>query len=130
MGDLWNISGFGIIYKVSSCQTADSTVCTSKEPELKGLKTNYCIIYLSYYPGEKENFFLCKNLEMNHRLFWGGFGFLQPKIKKRSVKKKKNNNIQKSKAQEIRWTNDKQKIIYYQYQSKYVFITPLLSRKK
>ena len=48
-GDLWSISGFGIIYKVcfyevylnaASCQTADSTVsiCTSKEPELKGLK--------------------------------------------------------------------------------------------
>ncbi len=43
-------SGFGMIYKVrfdkvslntASCQTADSTVYvrTSKEPELKGLKT-------------------------------------------------------------------------------------------
>ena len=50
MGNLWNISGFGIIYKgcfdkvslnAASCQTADSTVSvrTSKEPELKGLKT-------------------------------------------------------------------------------------------
>ncbi len=49
MDNIWNISGFGIIYKVrfdkvslnaASCQTADSTVsvCTSKEPELKGLK--------------------------------------------------------------------------------------------
>ena len=47
---LWNISGFGINYKVRfdkvslnavSCQTADSTVsvCISKEPELKDLKT-------------------------------------------------------------------------------------------
>ena len=46
----WNISGFGIIYKVrfdkvslnaASCQTADSIVSvrTSKELELKGLKT-------------------------------------------------------------------------------------------
>ena len=44
-----NICGFGIIYNVRfdqvslnavSCQTADSTVsvCTSKEPEMKGLK--------------------------------------------------------------------------------------------
>ena len=50
LGYLWNISGFGIIYNVRfdqvslnavSCQTADSTVsvCTSKEPELKSLKT-------------------------------------------------------------------------------------------
>ena len=50
LSNLWNISGFGIIYKVNfdkvslnaaSCQTADSTVSvrTSKEPELKGLKT-------------------------------------------------------------------------------------------
>ena len=50
LGNLWNISVFGIIYKVcfdkvslnaASCQTADSTVyvCTSKEPELKGLKS-------------------------------------------------------------------------------------------
>ena len=50
MGNLWNISGFGTIYKVrfdevslntASCQMADSTVSvqTSKEPELKGLKT-------------------------------------------------------------------------------------------
>ena len=49
-GNLWNISGFGIIYKVrfdkvslnaASCQTAYSTVSvhTSKEPELKGLKS-------------------------------------------------------------------------------------------
>ena len=50
LGYLWNINGFGIIYKVNvdkvslnaaSCQTADSTVSvrTSKEPEFKGLKT-------------------------------------------------------------------------------------------
>ena len=50
MGYLWNISGFGIIYNVcfeqvslnaASCQTADSKVSvrTSKELELKGLKT-------------------------------------------------------------------------------------------
>ncbi len=48
-GNLRNISGFGIIYKfhfdkvslnAASCQTANSTVsvCTSKEPELKGFK--------------------------------------------------------------------------------------------
>ena len=48
-----NISGFGIIYKVcfdkvslnaASCQTADSmtvSIHTSKEPEVKGRKTNY-----------------------------------------------------------------------------------------
>ncbi len=51
MGNSWNISGFGIIYTVrfdkislnaANCQTAESTlsVCTSKEPELKCLKTN------------------------------------------------------------------------------------------
>ena len=50
LDNLSNISGFGIIYKVrfekvplnaASCQTADSklAVRTSKEPELKGLKT-------------------------------------------------------------------------------------------
>ncbi len=49
VGNLWNISGFGIIHKVrfykvslnaASCQTADSTlsVRTLKLPELKGLK--------------------------------------------------------------------------------------------
>ena len=45
LGNLWNVSGFGIIYKVrslntASCQMADSklSVRTSKEPELKGLK--------------------------------------------------------------------------------------------
>ncbi len=55
LGYLWNISGFGIIYKVrfdkvslnaASCQTADSTVsvCTSIEPEMKDLKTAWLII--------------------------------------------------------------------------------------
>ena len=50
MGNLSNISGFGIIYKgcfdkvclnAASCQTADTvSVRTSKEPELKGLKSS------------------------------------------------------------------------------------------
>ncbi len=49
LGNLWNIRGYGIIYKgrsdqvylnTASCQTADSTlsVCISKEPELEGLR--------------------------------------------------------------------------------------------